>query len=402
MELTLKNNPWWKGEEDYTIAEWERMKERWFPEWVNKISLEPFSLNFIVGPRQVGKTTGIKLLIKKLVEEKSNKPERIFYFTCDLVVDLEHLKKIIDWYLSFKKANNIVSSFIFLDEVTSLREWWKIIKGYIDLGVFKNDVITVSGSASMKLKGEIELFPGRRGKGSDLIVYPLSFREFLSIKNISFSLTGSLESDMKRASLYKSEIDRLFKDYLHVGGFPLSLNRDINAEGSFISSFEGEVLRANKSIEISKEIISSILKKAPSPLSYSTIANELGISYKTVQEYTELFKGLFLIDTALHKQDKKIQWRKERKFFFLDPFIANTFSFWTLEKYLESSIYEWAIQSHLARKFGHIYYYRNSYEIDCIADSLRIEIKAGKPHRKYPKNVLVLDEENIPLFLSVM
>ena len=139
MELTLKNNPWWKGEEDYTIAEWERMKERWFPEWVNKISLEPFSLNFIVGPRQVGKTTGIKLLIKKLVEEKSNKPERIFYFTCDLVVDLEHLKKIIDWYLSFKKANNIVSSFIFLDEVTSLREWWKIIKGYIDLGVFKND-----------------------------------------------------------------------------------------------------------------------------------------------------------------------------------------------------------------------------------------------------------------------
>jgi hypothetical protein len=43
-----------------------------------------------------------------------------------------------------------------------------------------------------------------------------------------------------------------------------------------------------------------------------------------------------------------------------------------------------------------------SYEIDCIADSLRIEIEAGKPHRKYPKNVPVLDEENIPLFLSVM
>ncbi len=89
-----------------------------------------------------------------------------------------------------------------MDEVTSVREWWKIVKGYIDLGVFKNDIITVSGSSSLKLKGDIELFPGRRGKGSDLIVYPLSLKEFLFIKKISFNLTGVLELDMKTASLY--------------------------------------------------------------------------------------------------------------------------------------------------------------------------------------------------------
>lgn len=402
MDIILKNNPWWNNEEDHTIREWERMKERWFPMWINKICLEPFSLNFVVGPRQVGKTTGIKLLIKKLIEENSVKPTRIFYFTCDLAVDLEDLKKVIDWYLDYKKANNIASSFIFLDEVTSVREWWKIVKGYIDLGVFKNDVITVSGSSSLKLKGDIELFPGRRGKGSDLIVYPLSFKEFLFIKKISFNLTGVLELDMKTASLYKSEIDRLFKEYLKRGGFPLSINMHPDAERFFLSSFESEVLRANKNIEISKGIVSSILRKAPSPLSYSTIANDLGISYKTVQEYTELFKGLFLLDTALFKENKKIYWKKERKFFFLDPFIANTFSYWTLENYLESSIYEWIIQSHLARKYGNIYYYRNSYEIDCIANNLQVEVKAGKPHRRYPRKVLILDEDNIPLFLSVV
>ncbi|MEM3385674.1 MAG: ATP-binding protein [Nitrososphaeria archaeon] len=355
-----------------------------------------------MGARQVGKTTGIKLLIKKLIEENSVKPESIFYFTCDLGVDLEDLKKVIGWYLDYKKANNIASSFIFLDEVTSVREWWKIVKGYIDLGVFKNDVITVSGSSSLKLKGDIELFSGRRGKGSDLIVYPLSFKEFLFIKKISFNLTGVLELDMKTASLYKSEIDRLFKEYLKRGGFPLSINMHPDAERFFLSSFESEVLRANKNIEISKGIVSSILRKAPSPLSYSTIANDLGISYKTVQEYTELFKGLFLLDTALFKENKKIYWKKERKFFFLDPFIANTFSYWTLQNYLESSIYEWIIQSHLARKYGNIYYYRNSYEIDCIANNLQVEVKAGKPHRRYPRKVLILDEDNIPLFLSVV
>ncbi|MEM3871948.1 MAG: AAA family ATPase, partial [Nitrososphaeria archaeon] len=66
-------------------------------------------------------------MIKKLIEENSVKPESIFYFTCDLGVDLEDLKKVIDWYLDYKKANNIASSFIFLDEVTSVREWWKIV-----------------------------------------------------------------------------------------------------------------------------------------------------------------------------------------------------------------------------------------------------------------------------------
>ncbi|MCX8182619.1 MAG: hypothetical protein N3D12_05825 [Candidatus Methanomethyliaceae archaeon] len=38
--------------------------------------------------------------------------------------------------------------------------------------------------------------------------------------------------------------------------------------------------------------------------------------------------------------------------------------------------------------------------MDCIADDLRIEVKVGKPHRRYPKSVLILDEENIASFLT--
>ena len=43
--------------------------------------------------------------------------------------------------------------------------------------------------------------------------------------------------------------------------------------------------------------------------------------------------------------------------------------------------------------------YRNRYEVDCIAGDLKVEVKAGKPHRKYPKGVRVLDEEDLPGFL---
>jgi len=40
--------------------------------------------------------------------------------------------------------------------------------------------------------------------------------------------------------------------------------------------------------------------------------------------------------------------------------------------------------------------FRNRYEIDCIAGDLKVEVKAGKPHWKYPRNVIVLDEGDIP------
>ena len=40
---------------------------------------------------------------------------------------------------------------------------------------------------------------------------------------------------------------------------------------------------------------------------------------------------------------------------------------------------------------------KNKYEIDCIAGNLKIEVKAGKPYRKYPRSVIVLEEEDIPI-----
>jgi len=69
---------------------------------------------------------------------------------------------------------------------------------------------------------------------------------------------------------------------------------------------------------------------------------------------------------------------------------------------LDSVLYEWIVQSHLKRKFGEIYYYRNSYEIYIIASNLKIEIKSKRAHKNYPKDVITLYENNLPLFLAVI
>jgi predicted AAA+ superfamily ATPase len=399
MELMKKQNPWWEDEEDFHVKKWEEMKVKWIPKWIKNISLSPFSLNFVFGPRQTGKTTGIKLLIQELL--KRFEKEAIFYFDVTLLADAESLRKVLDEYLEIKRVEKIESSFIFLDEVTSLDNWWRIVKAYVDMGIFQNDVITVTGSSSLKLKGQVELFPGRRGKGKDISVLPLSFREFLEVRGVKVEASKKIEKDMKKAWKEEEKIKKFFKVYLETGGYPISINKDPTAELQLISAIENEILRAGKSLELMKGIISSIFKKAPSPLSFSTIGNELGISYKTVQEYAEIAKRLFILDFAYYKE-RNVKWRKERKFFFLDPFLAKTFCIWCDEKFLESALYEWVVQSHLLRKFGSVYYYRNSFEIDCIADNLKVEVKAGKPHRKYPKDVIILDEGNLPVFLAVI
>lgn len=131
------------------------------------------------------------------------------------------------------------------------------------------------------------------------------------------------------------------------------------------------------------------------------MGRDVGVSYKTVQGYTETLKNLFVLDMAPYRSER-IKWRKEKKFFFLDPFMANTLSLWSGEKYLESAFYEWLVQAHLLRRYGSVSYFRDGFEIDCIAGDLKVEVKAKKPHRNYPKNVMVLDLEDLPPFLSVV
>jgi len=37
--------------------------------------------------------------------------------------------------------------------------------------------------------------------------------------------------------------------------------------------------------------------------------------------------------------------------------------------------------------------------VDVISGKLKVEVKAGKPHRRYPRGVTVLSEEDIQAFL---
>lgn len=367
---------------DKHLVDYSNREVKWIPKWIYGISLEPFSLNFVLGLRQVGKTTGLKLLISEIV--KNTEAENVVYIDCDIFPDFVSLRDTITEYLNAVKAES--TKYIFLDEVTSVPEWWKAVKYMVDSGKFENCVVTVSGSSSLKIRRDVELFPGRTGKGVIIEVLPLNFKEFVEVHGV------------RNYRLEYDKVIELFRKYLETGGFPLTINGF--SPSHILNAIVGEIVRFGKSLEIAKETFASLISKMPSALSFRTIAKDTsGYSYKTIQEYLEFFKNLYVLDFAYLKQGSRVFYRKEKKVFFRDPLLMNVFSAWSNTSYLYSALIENVVQEHIYRKFGKIYYYKNSYEVDCIADDLRVEVKAGKPHRRYPRNVIVLEEEDIPRFL---
>ena len=369
-----KNNPWWSTaeweKEDPDLRKYSKMTMRWTPRWIDEVSLEPFSLNFVVGPRQVGKTTGIKLLVRKLTSS-GFEPRSILYLNCDLLASFRELRKVLEGANRFR--------FIFLDEVTGLEYWWRVVKGLIDLGYFENSVLVISGSSSLRLWKFTESFAGRRGKGKNVNVLPLSFGEFVQV-------TGT-------------EPEKALQKYLQVGGFPRSLNEDPTFGDDLLLSLDRELARIGRSPRLAREILYEVLRKSPSAVSYQSLAGPLGISHVTVREYLEVLQDTFLVGLAFHKSGKHVDFKKEKKVFIRDPFLAQTLASVSGVSLREESLYEWVVQEHLLRKFGEVYYWRNKFEIDCVAGELKVEVKAGKPHRRYPRGVRIVEAEDLPHFL---
>lgn len=372
-------NPWWFydkwEEEDVNIQSWKSNEIKWIPGWIKEISLKPFSLNFVIGPRQVGKTTGIKFLIKEIIEKGEN-PRDIVYINCDFLNTTKDMHRILRKIYDKK--------FIILDEVTSLEYWWKPIKGFIDTGLLKNSVLIISGSSSIKLKKYSESFPGRKGKGREITVLPLSFPEFVRV------MYGNARG---------IELEKALERYFELGGFPRSINRDKTFPEDFVKSVDREISKIERDYRIARLVIYSVLRKGSSACSYSSLGKDVELNHVIVREYLGLLEDLFILKVAFLKENKNILFKKEKKIFIRDPWVARIYARLYEIPLGKEVLLEWVVQEHLFRKFGEIYYYKNSYEIDCIAGKLKIEVKTKKPHRKYPKDVLILNEEEIPRFL---
>jgi len=390
----LEQNIWWKSadeiDNDIHIKRYLEKNIKWDPELEKRISLKPFSFNIVIGPRQAGKTTAIKIMIKKLLKEYT--PKQIFYFNCDELSSYEDIIKLIRAYLDIRKEEGIKNSIIILDEITSPANWTKAIKSIMDKGLLELDIIIATGSNSIRIKREAEYFPGRRGNGKDVILLPLSFRDFVKvhdpklIEKIPAIIDFNNLNNISKAANYLDELNKYLKRYMQIGGFPLAINEEKNnfeAKKAYKDGIISDILKVGGDVNKAKETIITIISKMPSHFSYNNIGKDIGNSSKTVESYANMFEDLYVSIVLKHVDisSKTFKYGKNKKIALVDPLLFTIFKEWTLSdvKIDESILAESIAASHIARldiselSIGNnIGYWSNGTEVDVVVRGKRL------------------------------
>ncbi len=395
VELTILN-PWWKGKEhireDKHIRDLEEKEYKWQPELLTQLKLLPNNIYGLRGPRQVGKTTLIKLMIKRLLEKRIDE-KSIFFWNCDELIDFRELSSVMREYLEFAKTNQIQEKYIFLDEVSRIKNWQGVIKSLSDAGELEHCCLLITGSNTLDIKYGLERLPGRTGRyGKDFFLLPLNFSEYISlikpeiaskikkVKNISVK---EINEKVESVRIFDSELKILFNQYLITGGFPLVINEFFSNKKIPDYAYEiyarwiiGDIVKWGKQEKILMQLIRAIISKQSSAISWDSLAKESEIkSHKTVSVYVEDLENMFAIIVLYFLElNKKIpDYNKNKKLYFSDPFIYHVFNkkINFKESEISPSLIESVVITNLARLSGEnmphqIYYWKNKKEVDAL------------------------------------
>ncbi|MBI5299028.1 MAG: ATP-binding protein [Deltaproteobacteria bacterium] len=342
----LIHNLFWEGFESFETND-PHLKKLKGLKYIHKSSLETDipvlfpGIYMLTGGRQVGKSTLLKLIIKKLLERKQIVAKQIYYLPCDTITDFKQLIfEINNFYESTNKSDYFL---LLLDEVTYVREWERAIKSFADAGLFNNAAVIITGSDSLLLKEATMMFPGRRGKSSkvDFHLYPLSFREFVSLKNSTLGATldniGANFDQFFGIKNIRLDSDQilslfpLFEEYMQSGGYMPAIN-DYAAQtkilpatyNTYIQWIVGDILKRGKQESYLKEIISVLLSRIGKQITWTNLVNDVAIEHhKTIADYIELLSRMDVVKIfqALREDKMLPAPKKAKKVCFSDPFI---------------------------------------------------------------------------------
>ncbi|OGC41852.1 hypothetical protein A2Y85_03360 [candidate division WOR-3 bacterium RBG_13_43_14] len=419
IDAFVKNDPHLSG--------LRNQKYVFHPSLEREMSLDAPGIYILTGGRQVGKSTLMKLLIKNLLFEKRAAPRQISYVACDLFERYQELVLVMQQV--FEEMDREKYFYLFLDEITYVREWDRAIKHFADLGYFKHGYLLITGSDSIVLKESMKKFPGRRGKAdtTDFHYYPLSFSNYalLVAPDQKAAINGFKKSIVSPQALAEMSPDLLekctakidvkviserFENYLLTGGFLSAINGFANSGriDKFIYRIYqewviGDFLKRNKREFFLKDIITALTDRLAKQVSIHSIASQTEIQHHaTVQEYLEILQDMdvLFIQPALREDKLRPAPKKARKIHFSDPFIAQALIAWAFkvdepwvfaeknvarESALKENIVEGCISALLRRNYP-TYYIKADGEVDIAILTgrtfLPIEIKWSESLKK--------------------
>jgi len=353
MDLTIQN-PWWKNKKE--IEADEKVEEALSKRVKVIYELKTKKNRIILGPRQVGKTSMLKLMIYDLIIKKGIDPLDICYFSCE---PLKTKNDIIELVKEFDKLSpNGSFKYVFLDEVTQIPDWELALKFILETKLSRKKLLIATGSNALLLKKGSERLPGRNI--STELFLPLSFREFLlkfgseelrkRLERIGLSEITNLSTinwSSSQLSVFSDEVESKFNIYLKSGGYLRAIyelleKNKISEETyeTYIKWILGDLSRLDRKEHIFKSVLMGIIKNYGNKFSLHSIAKDTEIkSHISVSDYLEVLQSLLLIN-QLYQLDynKKIPvFRKEKKNYFIDPFLFSVCMGYTKGRYQDYS-----------------------------------------------------------------
>ena len=376
LEKLTTMNPWWSKGRDFkhydtdlsnfnspnTVIKFERLERLY-------TRLAPGKVFIIKGPRRIGKTLLLKLLVEKLLDDGLSSGS-IFYFSFDTLITKKELDNMLRDFLMKPLQGR---KYILLDEVQNVGGWEEVIKALYDSGMLSSSTVVATGSIAHMLKGE--RLPGRGVEGNTMLLRHLTFRdlalgllkdveseygvnrinkllnyEFTNeemeklygyVKANAVNIDEGLEKLYENANglvPYSVPIFKLFEVYLMTGGYPISINDFLY---NSLSAGEGYGIADNAYEEIynyarqdaaliggesagdpakASRIIESVVDYVGASVSYSSVAQRIGFNAATTISYFKRLENSFVF-TPIYGLSRSLAEMKKSKTYFSDIFL---------------------------------------------------------------------------------
>lgn len=363
----------------------------------------PF-MKILTGVRRCGKSTILKMIIKKLREEKHVDDEQILSYRFDSMEYEDMTTK--ELYLEIKsKILQSKKTYLFLDEIQEIEGWEKVVNTLAS--DFDVDIY-ITGSNSRMMSSEISTY--LTGRYITFHIYTLSFEEYLMFKKSYTTL-----KDLKQE----------FSQYVRLGGFPATHLQDYSQDEVYTivkdiynSTIFSDIVRRNqvKKIDQLERVVKYTFNNIGNTFSAKSISNyfkseKRTIDNETVYSYLEkLQKAYILHKCSRYDLQGKDILKTQEKFYLADVSLRYSVLGYTVDS-VASSL-ENIVYLELKRRGYDVYIGKiKDKEIDFVATKqnekiyvqVTQEIKSEKTQKReyeqlleirdnYPKYVVMADD----------
>jgi len=317
----------------------------------------------VIGARRVGKTYFLFSLIKKLREKKGN--DKIVYLNFEddrlFPLTLSDMNSFVEAYYELYPQNKKKTVYFFFDEIQIVEKWEMFIRRIYDSEKCK---IFLTGSSSKLLSKEIAT--SLRGRTITYEIFPYSFKEYLSLKGVSYDYYSSSN---------KAKIVNIYKEYFQWSAYPELLTQNEIEKQKIVNEYLNLIIYKDiverykvTNLFLVKYLINFFLSNTANLMSITKIYHDIKsqgikISKDSIFQYLEYLEDAFILfSVKISSENIREVQRNPRKIYCIDNALTDAVS---IENNLGRK-FENLVFLELRRRGLYISYFKNTNEVDFV------------------------------------